>query len=179
MDIQSSLLSTRPLLERKRRARINKCLEELKELMVFALEQEERGEGAVRLEKADILEVTVRHMRKLRAVHSLTLTPSTTYAQRFRSGFTACAGEVGRFIAAPSSGFDHQAARAIVSRLSDCVRTVEAMPSHFLAASAEDKLMEPPGPALALPVPSAGAASGPLDLSQPGLRKADPSWRPW
>jgi hypothetical protein len=29
---------TKPLLERKRRARINKCLDELKDLMVGALE---------------------------------------------------------------------------------------------------------------------------------------------
>ncbi|KAJ9574451.1 hypothetical protein L9F63_008377, partial [Diploptera punctata] len=30
---------TKPLLERKRRARINKCLDELKDLMVGALEE--------------------------------------------------------------------------------------------------------------------------------------------
>ena len=128
MDIQSSLLSTRPLLERKRRARINKCLEELKELMVFALEQEERGEGAVRLEKADILEVTVRHMRKLRAVHSLTLTPSTTYAQRFRSGFTTCAAEARQFIASPASGFEPQKATAVVSYLSERLEQLASLP---------------------------------------------------
>jgi hairy-and-enhancer-of-split protein len=126
MDIQSSL-STRPFLERKRRARINKCLEELKELMVFALEQE-RGEGAVRLEKADILEVTVRHMRKLRAVHSLTLTPSTTYAQRFRSGFTTCATEARQFIASPASGFEPQKATAVVSYLSERLEQLASLP---------------------------------------------------
>jgi hypothetical protein len=115
MDIQSSLPSTRPLLERKRRARINKCLEELKELMVFALEQEERGEGAVRLEK-------------LRAVHSLTLTPSTTYAQRFRSGFTTCAAEAREFIASPASGFEPQKATAVVSYLSERLEQLASLP---------------------------------------------------
>lgn len=45
-DLQSPAISrtvqykkiTKPLLERKRRARINRCLDELKELMVEALE---------------------------------------------------------------------------------------------------------------------------------------------
>ena len=112
---------TKPLLERRRRARINKCLDELKDLMVFALEQEEsvREGGVVRLEKADILEVTVRHMRKLKAANSLCVTPSTTYAQRFRIGFATCAAEAREFIAAPGSGFDPKESRAIISHLSD------------------------------------------------------------
>jgi len=46
----------KPLLERKRRARINKCLDDLKDLMVFALQSE--GESITKLEKADVLEMT-------------------------------------------------------------------------------------------------------------------------
>ena len=53
----------KPLIEKKRRARINACLDELKELMVCALETE--GESMSKLEKADVLELTVRHLRKL------------------------------------------------------------------------------------------------------------------
>ncbi len=53
----------KPLLERKRRARINKCLDELKDLMTSALQEE--GENLSKLEKADILELTVRHLHKL------------------------------------------------------------------------------------------------------------------
>jgi len=54
----------KPLLERKRRARINKCLDELKDLMVHALQSE--GESITKLEKADVLELTVRHLQKLK-----------------------------------------------------------------------------------------------------------------
>merc|ERR1712014_506814 len=43
----------KPLLEHKRRARINKCLDDLKDLMVFALQSE--GESITKLEKADVL----------------------------------------------------------------------------------------------------------------------------
>ena len=54
----------KPLLERKRRARINKCLDDLKDLMVFALQSE--GESICKLEKADVLELTVKHLQKLK-----------------------------------------------------------------------------------------------------------------
>lgn len=38
---------TKPLLERKRRARINRCLDELKDLMVGALEVSNNKDGIV------------------------------------------------------------------------------------------------------------------------------------
>lgn len=62
----------KPLLERKRRARINKCLDELKDIMTVALQAQ--GENVSKLEKADILELTVRHLHKLSASQRLLLT---------------------------------------------------------------------------------------------------------
>lgn len=53
----------KPMLERKRRARINKCLDQLKDLIVDSLRKD--GEQFVKLEKADILEMTVQHLRKV------------------------------------------------------------------------------------------------------------------
>merc|ERR1712061_527859 len=70
----------KPLLERKRRARINKCLDELKDLMVFAVQSE--GDAINKLEKADVLELTVQHLRKLKHQKMLGLTPQATYAGR-------------------------------------------------------------------------------------------------
>ncbi|XP_039296904.1 enhancer of split mgamma protein [Nilaparvata lugens] len=87
----------KPMLERKRRARINRCLDELKELMVSALQAE--GENVSKLEKADILELTVRHLHKLRKQQRLSISP-VTEADRFRAGFTHCATEVSRCLAA-------------------------------------------------------------------------------
>ena len=83
----------KPLLERKRRARINKCLDELKDLMVHALQHE--GESITKLEKADVLELTVRHLRKLKRQQMLALNPGLDL-DRFHAGYTACASEVGR-----------------------------------------------------------------------------------
>lgn len=62
---------TKPLLERQRRARINRCLDELKDLMSAALAAE--GENLTKLEKADVLELTVRHLHQLHREGELTL----------------------------------------------------------------------------------------------------------
>ena len=86
----------KPLLERKRRARINKCLDDLKDLMVFALQSE--GESITKLEKADVLELTVRHLQKLKRQQQLQANPSLDM-DRYRAGYTACAAEVSRFMA--------------------------------------------------------------------------------
>ena len=83
----------KPLLERKRRARINKCLDDLKDLMVHALQHE--GESITKLEKADVLELTVRHLRKLKRQQMLALNPGLDL-DRFHAGYTACATEVSR-----------------------------------------------------------------------------------
>ena len=85
----------KPLLERKRRARINKCLDELKDLMVFAIQSE--GEAINKLEKADVLELTVQHLQKLKRQQMLRLNPALE-EDRFRAGFTSCANEVSRFL---------------------------------------------------------------------------------
>ncbi|EDW85066.1 uncharacterized protein Dwil_GK14455 [Drosophila willistoni] len=88
----------KPMLERKRRARINKCLDELKDLMVATLESE--GEHVTRLEKADILELTVTHLQKMKQQRQhkrangeeSTLSP----AEGFRSGYIHAVNEVSR-----------------------------------------------------------------------------------
>merc|ERR1712203_1196435 len=84
----------KPLIERKRRARINNCLDELKDLMVFALQTE--GESISKLEKADVLELTVKHLRKLKRQQMLAVTPEL---DRYRAGYTTCATEVSRCLA--------------------------------------------------------------------------------
>lgn len=87
----------KPMLERKRRARINRCLDELKELMVTALQSE--GENVSKLEKADILELTVRHLHKLRRQQRLAHANPVIHEDRFRAGFTHAANEVSRVLA--------------------------------------------------------------------------------
>ena len=86
----------KPMLERKRRARINKCLDELKDLMVATLESE--GEHVTRLEKADILELTVSHLQKMKQQRKLNSNGSSTMnqAEGFRSGYIHAVNEVSK-----------------------------------------------------------------------------------
>ena len=102
----------KPLLERKRRARINNCLDELKDLMVFALQSE--GESISKLEKADVLELTVKHLRKLKRQQMLAVNPGLDM-DRYRAGYTTCATEVSRCLAV--SGVDITIGSRLMSHL--------------------------------------------------------------
>ena len=110
----------KPLLERKRRARINNCLDELKDLMVFALQTE--GESISKLEKADVLELTVKHLRKLKRQQMLAVNPSLDM-DRFRAGYTQCATEVSRCLA--STGVDVTIGSRLMGHLGNKLNTLE------------------------------------------------------
>ena len=110
----------KPLLERKRRARINACLDELKDLMVYALQTE--GESISKLEKADVLELTVRHLRKLKRQQMLAMNPGLDM-DRFHAGYTACATEVSKCLA--STGVDVKVGSNLMSHLGHKLNTIE------------------------------------------------------
>lgn len=115
----------KPMLERKRRARINRCLDELKELMVTALQSE--GENVSKLEKADILELTVRHLHGLKRQQQLVIPQEQNYIDKFRAGFTQCAQEVTHFITTPSEIVDPIARKKLLHHLGACVRQLETV----------------------------------------------------
>eukprot|EP00095_Tigriopus_kingsejongensis_P012715 snap_masked-scaffold43_size480169-processed-gene-0.4 protein:Tk12715 transcript:snap_masked-scaffold43_size480169-processed-gene-0.4-mRNA-1 annotation:"enhancer of split mgamma" len=112
---------TKPLLERKRRARINKCLDELKDLMMFALQAE--GESITKLEKADVLEMTVQHLQKLKRQQMLRANPAVN-VDRFRSGYTSCANEVSKFLAV-YPGVDVSLGTSIMSSLGSAMNAMD------------------------------------------------------
>lgn len=113
----------KPLLERKRRARINACLDELKDLMVGALQSE--GESIAKLEKADVLELTVRHLRKLQQHQALALPAQNQSQQKFMSGYALCANEVTRFISS-SPDIDVHVSKNLLSHLGTRLNTMPA-----------------------------------------------------
>lgn len=145
----------KPMLERKRRARINRCLDELKELMVTALQNE--GENVSKLEKADILELTVRHLHGLKRQQQLVIPQEQSYIDKFRAGFTQCAQEVTHFITAPSEIVDPAAGKKLLQHLGACVRQLENVaqqsnyqcsqrniPSHTVTSSIKKNSPPPP-----------------------------------
>ncbi|XP_063537025.1 uncharacterized protein LOC134746542 [Cydia strobilella] len=108
---------TKPLLERKRRARINRCLDELKDLMVGALEIDD--DNLSKLEKADILELTVNHLTKLHSPKDPVME-----AKKFQAGFGQCAAEACQFIMSVPD-LDSKVSQNLISHLS---RLITAQP---------------------------------------------------
>ena len=173
----------KPLLERKRRARINGCLDELKDLMVFALQAE--GESISKLEKADVLELTVRHLRKLKRQQMLALNPGLDL-DRFHAGYTACATEVSKCLA--STGVDITVGSRLMSHLGHKLNTIEtsrvaplrvkvpASPSSDCGySSGRDSTPSPR---------SAGSPTSGLLQISPSIKQEDhqqisPVWRPF
>ncbi len=156
----------KPLLERKRRARINKCLDDLKDLMVFALQSE--GESITKLEKADVLELTVRHLQKLKRQQQLQANPALDI-DRYQAGFSACASEVSRFMSAVP-GVEIAFGTGLMSHLGSKIRD--------LAASTPAASQPPMRPHLPIsPVSDGGYNSG-RDSTSPALSVGSPSPRP-
>ncbi|EDV42900.1 uncharacterized protein Dana_GF16795 [Drosophila ananassae] len=86
---------TKPLLERKRRARMNLYLDELKDLIVDTMDAQ--GEQVSKLEKADILELTVNYLKsqqQQRLANPQSPGSSQVNFDKFRAGYTQAAYEV-------------------------------------------------------------------------------------
>ncbi|XP_017113321.1 enhancer of split mdelta protein [Drosophila elegans] len=88
----------KPLLERKRRARINRCLEDLRNLLKVMTHMDD--EALAKMDKADILELTVHLLHRQRCPEATP--PQATFApqnqqlamERYWCGFRQCAFEV-------------------------------------------------------------------------------------
>uniref|UniRef100_A0A8D0NH13 Transcription factor HES-4 n=1 Tax=Sus scrofa TaxID=9823 RepID=A0A8D0NH13_PIG len=89
--------SSKPVMEKRRRARINESLAQLKTLILDALRKESSRHS--KLEKADILEMTVRHLQSLRRVQvTAALSADPAVLGKYRAGFNECLAEVNRFL---------------------------------------------------------------------------------
>lgn len=191
----------KPMLERKRRARINKCLDELKDIMVECLTQE--GEHITRLEKADILELTVEHMKKLRAQKQLRLNGNQdtklTIAESFRAGYIHAANEVSKTLASVP-GVSVDLGTQLMSHLGHRLNYLQVIvpttvaplgvpahssSSHFnsMVASSQTQLVGSslcgsPEPVLITPPPSECGSSESGSCS-PAPSDSGSMWRPW
>ncbi|XP_063065541.1 hairy-related 3 [Engraulis encrasicolus] len=84
---------SKPLMEKKRRARINKCLDQLKTLLESCYSNNIRKR---KLEKADILELTVRHLKQLQKNHR-GLAMNSDFAE-YQAGFRSCLAGVDQYL---------------------------------------------------------------------------------
>ncbi|XP_078524246.1 transcription factor HES-1 [Lissotriton helveticus] len=117
--------SSKPIMEKRRRARINESLGQLKTLILDALKKDSSRHS--KLEKADILEMTVKHLRGLQRAHlTAALTSDPSVLGRYRAGFSECTNEVTRFLST-CEGVTPDARTRLQGHLAGCMTQINAL----------------------------------------------------
>uniref|UniRef100_A0A8C3RK01 Hes family bHLH transcription factor 1 n=1 Tax=Chelydra serpentina TaxID=8475 RepID=A0A8C3RK01_CHESE len=117
--------SSKPIMEKRRRARINESLSQLKTLILDALKKDSSRHS--KLEKADILEMTVKHLRSLqRAQMTAALSTDPTVLGKYRAGFSECMNEVTRFLST-CEGVNTEVRTRLLGHLASCMTQINAM----------------------------------------------------
>ena len=80
--------ANKPLMEKRRRARINQSLAALKTLILDSAKADNTKHS--QLEKADILELTVRHFQRHRSL-------DVKGVNQYKAGYSDCVREVQRY----------------------------------------------------------------------------------
>lgn len=117
-------------MEKRRRARINHSLNELKSLILDALNKDPSRHS--KLEKADILEMTVRYLKNMeRQQMAVEIARDPQVMNKYRAGFSECATEVSRYVSR-IDGVDDGLKRRLVNHLSGCVTSlnINQVPSN-------------------------------------------------
>ncbi|XP_066499315.1 hairy-related 3 [Hoplias malabaricus] len=85
---------SKPLMEKKRRARINRSLDQLKTLLENLYSNNIRKR---KLEKADILELTVKHLKHIQKTQK-GLSSATRSICEYQAGFSSCVSSVNQYL---------------------------------------------------------------------------------
>eukprot|EP00058_Branchiostoma_floridae_P015781 XP_002601269.1 hypothetical protein BRAFLDRAFT_127515 [Branchiostoma floridae] len=123
--------SSKPIMEKRRRARINESLTELKTLILEALNKDSSRHS--KLEKADILEMTVKHLRNLqRQQMAAAVSTDPSLLGKYRSGFSECMTEVSRVMGS-MDGVDGQVKQRLINHLATHQPATNVMSSGVYA----------------------------------------------
>lgn len=138
--------SNKPIMEKRRRARINNSLNELKSLVLESMKKDPARHS--KLEKADILELTVKHLETLqRQQIAMAAAADPTVLNKFRAGYTECASEVGKF-----PGLDASVRRRLLAHLATCLSPVDASNANGQTTAATQQAVQPAPPTTQLQV---------------------------
>ncbi|XP_014474365.1 PREDICTED: protein hairy [Dinoponera quadriceps] len=125
--------SNKPIMEKRRRARINQSLDEMKSLILDAMKKDPTRHS--KLEKADILEMAVKHIQTVhRQQLSAAMATDPAVLTKFRSGFSECATEVSRYVS-QLENVEPVVKQRLVSHLNNCVSNLQQMApfySHYV-----------------------------------------------
>uniref|UniRef100_UPI00358F31A0 transcription factor HES-1 n=1 Tax=Myxine glutinosa TaxID=7769 RepID=UPI00358F31A0 len=152
--------SSKPIMEKRRRARINESLGQLKTLILDALKKDSSRHS--KLEKADILEMTVKHLRSLQRVQmTAALSSDPSVLGRYRAGFNECMGEVTRFLST-CEGVNTEVRTRLLGHLATCMAHITAMGFHH---HQHQHQATPSAPTLLPPFASAVPGTAPISLT--------------
>ncbi|KAL5273866.1 HES6.2 family protein [Megaselia abdita] len=155
----------KPMLERKRRARINKCLDELKDLIVDSLRKDD--EQFVKLEKADILEMTVQHLRKVEKVD-----PN----ESFKSGYCQAVNEVCRAMSSLPR-VDVNLGTKLMTHLGNRLNQIQ---KPTITSQLNVKIGTAPYYSSAMMSPASSGYGSECEYSSSSVKTVSTSvWRPW
>ncbi|XP_068189505.1 hairy/enhancer-of-split related with YRPW motif-like protein [Antennarius striatus] len=147
----------RGIIEKRRRDRINHSLSELRRLVPSAFEKQ----GSSKLEKAEILQMTVDHLKLLHAMGGKGYFDVRALAVDYRTlGFRECVGEVVRYLSSHDGESPDPLGARLVSHLSHCASELDPLLLQSPPASA---LPFPPWPWSSFPQisPTSQASSSP------------------
>ncbi|XP_076349594.1 hairy/enhancer-of-split related with YRPW motif protein-like isoform X3 [Tachypleus tridentatus] len=139
----------RGVIEKRRRDRINSSLSELRRLVPAAFEKQ----GSAKLEKAEILQMTVDHLKMLHAkgFDAFSFDPQKYAADYHSLGFRECATEVARYLVA-IEGMDLQDPLRL--RLMSHLQSYSAQREFVIKPSASHSPWNPPTPFSSVPPPT-------------------------
>ncbi|XP_051927941.1 hairy/enhancer-of-split related with YRPW motif-like protein [Hippocampus zosterae] len=156
----------RGIIEKRRRDRINHSLSELRRMVPSAFEKQ----GSSKLEKAEILQMTVDHLKLLHAMGGKGYFDARALAVDYRTlGFRECVGEVVRYLSSLEGESPDPIGARLVTHLSHCASELDPL---LLQSPPSSALPFPPWPWVSFPQMSASSSppfpSGRRDLSLMG-----------
>ncbi|XP_056155305.1 transcription factor HES-2-like [Lampris incognitus] len=174
----------KPLLEKRRRARINDSLGHLKTLILPLVGKDNARYS--KLEKADILEMTVRFLRDFPS------NPIKSSADSYKEGYKACLQRVSALL--PDTTLDQDSYRRVKDFIQQsmsvtitpacqncCAQSSRTFPQIQQRLLSLKSSLRSRGGSLSSGSGSSGnGAMAPNDANQPGPQAANiPMWRPW
>nr|NP_001071685.1 transcription factor protein [Ciona intestinalis]BAE06388.1 transcription factor protein [Ciona intestinalis] len=128
--------SSKPIMEKRRRARINSSLNELKSILLEALKKDSTRHS--KLEKADILEMTVKYLKNVeRQRLSVSLSIDPAEINQYKAGFNECRNEVMRFLST-CEGVTVDVRTRLLNHLATCLHSIQKQQSNIFDESVAD-----------------------------------------
>ncbi|KAK7601009.1 hypothetical protein V9T40_008450 [Parthenolecanium corni] len=123
--------ANKPLMEKRRRARINQSLALLKTLILDSTKNDNTRHS--KLEKADILELTVRYLQRQKILNSDVL-------DKYKAGFQECTREVTRFLDTPELHLCGDSSKCMKNQPNGTIKTSNSN-SVFIEPAVKQRLL--------------------------------------